>query len=203
MKKRTKPDIHRLLEFQRILLEFQAIQRKVNIPPTLDDTENDVEHSYGLAMVGWYLASFFPELDTDRIIRLGLAHDLVEIHAGDTYSYSDSATLGRKERLEKLAFQRLQEQWQDFPEMLDAIHEYKTKQTAEAKFVYALDKLLPAMIDYMNEGRGWRHLGITAKMFRVEKDRKVPISPEVNEYMDQLHALLADQLHLFAPEQVK
>lgn len=40
--------------------------------------------------------------------------------------------------------------------MLQAIHDYKTKDSPEAKFVYALDKLHPTLIDYTNEGRGWR-----------------------------------------------
>ncbi|HSX05239.1 MAG TPA: HD domain-containing protein [Candidatus Saccharimonadales bacterium] len=193
-----KPDINRLLEFQKLLLQFQAIQRKVNIPPGLDDTENDVEHSYDIAMLGWYLAPYFPELDVNKVIRFSLAHDIVEVHAGDTYSYGD---IGDKVEREELAFKQLAKEWQDFPDLLAAIHEYESRETPEAKFVYALDKLAPALIDYINEGRGWRHLKITAKMFRAEKDRKVPISPEINEYMDQLHDVLAMQLHLFAPEE--
>src|SRR4051794_16602057 len=102
-----KPDIHRLLQFQHVLLQFQAIQRKVHIPPSLEDTENDVEHSYGIAMVGWYLSQYFPKLNRDKILRMGLAHDLVEIHAGDTFSYGDQATLDGKAERERLAYERL------------------------------------------------------------------------------------------------
>ena len=198
----TKPDIQRLLEFQRLLLQFQAIERKLHVPPGTNINENDAEHSYGLAMLGWYLAQYFPELYRDRIIRIALAHDIVEIHAGDTYSYSNQEVLDDKEAREKLATEKLAAEWQDFPEMLEAIHDYKDKGSREAKFVYALDKLHPALIDYINEGKGWRELGITAAMFRTEKDKKVPISPEVNDYMDQLHELLAPQLHLFASESI-
>ena len=196
-----KPDINRLLEFQRLLLQLQAIQRKVHIPPSLEDTENDAEHSYGTAMVGWYLAQYFPELDRDKIIRLGLAHDLVEIHAGDTFSYGEQAHLDSKAKRERAAFERLKDEWPDFPEIFEAIQEYEALQSTEAKFVYALDKLLPAMIDYTNDGRDWQYYGITHKMFKAEKDRKVPISPEINNYMDQLHAVLAPQLHLFASDE--
>lgn len=196
----SKPDIHRLLEFQRLLLQFQAIERRIHVPPGTAALENDSEHSYGLAMIGWYLAQYFPELDRDRIIRIALAHDIIEIHAGDTYSYSEQHILDDKETREKLALEQLEADWRDFPEMLEAIHDYKAKDSPEAKFVYALDKLHPALIDYTNEGRGWRELGITAQMFRKEKDKKVPISPQINEYMDQLHELLSKQLHLFAPE---
>lgn len=162
--------------------------------------ENDAEHSYALAMVGWYLAPYFPELSTDQVIKIGLAHDLVELHAGDVYAYDTTGALDGKEVREKEAFHKLQTEWADFPEMLAAIEAYKSRVTPEAKFVYALDKILPALLDYINEGRGWREFGITAAMFRREKDKKVPVSPEINDYMEQLHALLAPQLHLFAPE---
>ncbi len=43
----TKPGIHRLLEFQKLLLQFQAIERVTHIPVTRE-RENDTEHSYNL-----------------------------------------------------------------------------------------------------------------------------------------------------------
>jgi hypothetical protein len=64
-----------------------------------------------------------------------------------------------------------------------------------------LDKIQPAMLDYLNQGVGWRKLGITQAMFRAEKDKKVPISPQANEYMDQLHEALEPYAHLFAKQQ--
>src|ERR1044072_2015223 len=91
-----KPDINRLIELQTALLQFRAIKRTIHIPPGLEELENDTEHSYNLAILGWFLAGSFPELNRDRIIRLGLAHDLIELHAGDTYAYSDDAALSTK-----------------------------------------------------------------------------------------------------------
>jgi putative hydrolase of HD superfamily len=194
----SKPDIHRLLELQNVLLQFRAIERSIYLPPGTDKHENDVEHSYSLAMAAWFLSQSFPELESDKVIRLSLVHDLIEVHAGDTYAYSDDVTLSTKEAREKEAFHKLSQEWQDFPEMLTAIEEYEARQTAEAKFVYALDKIQPAMLDYLNQGVGWRKLGITHAMFRTEKDRKVPVSPQANEYMDQLHEALEPFKHLFA-----
>lgn len=193
-----KPDIHRLLQFQKMLLQFRSIERKLHVPPGTDKFENDIEHSYNLALLGWFLGQYFPELDSNTIVRLALAHDLVEIHAGDTYSYAEEHHLNGKKDREALALQQLHDEWQDFPELFDAIEEYEACLTPEAKFVYALDKLQPALMDYLNEGRGWRELGITAQMFRKEKDKKVPVSPEINHYMDQLHVVLSTQQHLFA-----
>lgn len=90
-----KPDIRRLLEFQKLLVQFQHISRVTHIPGSWE-AENDTEHSYNLAMTAWFLAPHFPQLDCDKLIRYALVHDLVEVHAGDTYIYADEATLASK-----------------------------------------------------------------------------------------------------------
>lgn len=65
-----QPNIARLIEFQRLLLKFRAIERKLYLPPETNKLENDVEHSYVLAMMAWYVGSYFPELDNNLLIRL-------------------------------------------------------------------------------------------------------------------------------------
>ena len=81
-----KADITRLLELQRLLAAFSQVER-MNHRKHADAfvPENDTEHSYNLAMTAWYLAKWFPELNRDLLIRYALVHDLVEVHAGDTY----------------------------------------------------------------------------------------------------------------------
>jgi putative hydrolase of HD superfamily len=193
----TKPDLRRLIDFQQLLLDFRAIDRKLHIPPGLEKYENDTEHSYALAMTAWFLAAHFPHLDRDLVIRMALAHDLIEVHAGDTYSYSDKQVLEQKTAREEAALAQLQNEWPDFPELLDTIRSYETRDTEEAKFVYALDKLTPALVDYMNEGHGWHDNGITFAMFCEEKNKKVPISPEINDYCQTLIGILEKEQHLF------
>lgn len=148
-----KPDIHRLLEFQRLLYTLRGIKRSISFPPRLDDFENDAEHSYSLAMNAWFLAGHFPKLNRDICVRIALAHELVEIYAGDTYAYSDQATIDQKKVREEAAVEKLWADWPDFPELIEAIEDYEERNTEEAKFVYALDKLLPALLNYLNEGR--------------------------------------------------
>ncbi len=196
----TKPDLSRLIEFQQLLLDFRAIDRKLHIPPGLEKYENDTEHSYALAMTAWFLSAHFPHLNRDLIIRTALAHDLIEVHAGDTYSYSDQQTLKGKIAREEAALKKLSQEWTDFPELFETIQAYEARETEEAKFVYALDKLTPALVDYMNEGRGWHDNGITFAMFCEEKNKKVPISPEINEYCQRLITILEKQQHLFPPD---
>jgi 5'-deoxynucleotidase YfbR-like HD superfamily hydrolase len=70
-----KPDIHRLIELQKLLLQFQSIERVVHVPDNFE-YENDTEHSYNLTITAWFLAQYFPHLDRDKVIRFALVHDL-------------------------------------------------------------------------------------------------------------------------------
>lgn len=191
------PDIHRLLELQRFLDTFQRIQRTMFIPDG-SRHENDTEHSYNLAMSAWYLSQFFDHLDRDTVIRIAMVHDLVEIHAGDTYFYADASTLRTKAKREAAALQRLRKEWADFPEMTNMIAAYEHRTSEEAKFVYALDKIMPVMVIYLGGGHTWKQHNITHQMLHDGKKQKVTASKEISHYYNQLHALLLDNPELFA-----
>lgn len=197
----SKPDIHRLLELQRLLAQFSNVDRVTHRKH--GDTfvqENDTEHSYNLAMTAWFLAGQFPELDRDLVIRIALVHDLVEIHAGDTYVYADQATLATKSEREAAALKQLTEDWADFEDIISHIQEYENRTSNEAKFVYALDKIMPIMLIYIHNGYTWKKEGITAKQLDKIKRDKVALSPEIKPYYDELYQLLTDSPHLIKPQ---
>jgi hypothetical protein len=50
---------------------------------------------------------------------------------------------------------------------------------------------------YLNEGRVWHKLGITFAKFVAEKEKKIPVSPEITEYYRELKDILDENLHLF------
>lgn len=194
----TKPTIHRLIEFSRLLQQFGDIERVIHIKRRdAHVAENDVEHSYNLALTAWFLAEYFPGLNRDKVIRLALAHDLVEVHAGDTYIFADDAALASKAQRERDAQAQLQREWPDFPELHDAIAEYETRKSPEAKFVYALDKIMPVITNIVNEGYTWQAEKITLEKLHHNKQDKVKVAPEVAEYYDQLYELLLKNQHLF------
>lgn len=194
-----RPNVQRLIDLQRLMVQFSAVDRRVYMPAPLDRVENDVEHTYTLAMAVWFLASYFPELDRDKLIRIALAHDLHEIHSGDTFVYDDAATLATKKAREAAGTAQLKLEWADFPELGDAIDEYERRESAEAKFVYALDKVMVITLNMLSDGRAWLEHGVTFTHFEDEKEKKVPVSPDIYAYYKKLHDLLLDQPHLFAP----
>lgn len=186
-----KADIHRLLELQKLLASFTQVERKNRrlhagklIP------ENDVEHSYNLAMTAWFLARWFPNLNKDLLVRYSLVHDLVEVHAGDTYIYGDESSLASKETREAEALKKLEADWSDFEDMVATIHDYENRGDAESRFVYALDKIMPIMLIYVHGGEDWREHRVSVEMLYKAKVEKVKQSPEIYEYFKALHELL-------------
>ncbi|HSW99927.1 MAG TPA: HD domain-containing protein [Patescibacteria group bacterium] len=195
----AQPDITRLIAMQKMLLQFQAIDRALYIPDRGERHENDVEHSYNLAMAAWFLATYFAELDRDLVIRMALVHDLVELHAGDTFPFHNESEVATKQQREEAALEKIREDWSDFAEMTECMQLYEERSTPEAKFVYALDKVMPAIMNLLQGGAVWRERNITLQDIRALKDDKVALSPEIIPYYHQLLELLQKNPQLFSP----
>jgi 5'-deoxynucleotidase YfbR-like HD superfamily hydrolase len=193
---KPKPDIHRLIDLQAFLLRFQAVDRVILLPGS-DRTENDVEHSYHLALAAWFLVQYFPHLDANKAIRYAMVHDLIEVHAGDTYALAKDGTLDTKQQREAAAFEQIKQDWPDFPDMLADIAAYETHKDEEAKFVYALDKVMPVLLAYMAKGYRWDKYEVTVEELHKNKQAKVALSPEVNEYYEQLYELIQQHPEYF------
>ena len=162
----------RLADLQQLIADFAKVQRAVPLADT-NDAENDVEHSYSLAMTCWYLhGKIAPELDLGKILRYALAHDIVELHAGDTYPW-DEAAVATKYKREKAAMRQIEQDWPDFAALVEFAEGYADKVDEEAKFTYAVDKLLPIiMIELADAKAIWDKKQLTLAM---EKDNKVTI----------------------------
>lgn len=194
-----KPDIYRLLELQKLLAAFNQIDRGVHREHIGNFVaENDTEHSYNLAMTAWYLCQWFPELDSNLVIKYALAHDLVEIHAGDTFFYGSKEELDSKAEREAKALQQLRADWPDFTAMTDAAETYEKKDSPEACFVYALDKVMPIMLVYIHDGYSWKESGITVKILHEYKQDKIALSPEIKPYFDEIYNILLEHPEVFA-----
>jgi putative hydrolase of HD superfamily len=192
-----KPNLARLIDFQKLLLAFQAIDRGAPIPQ-IAQQENDVEHSYFLAMMAWYLAPHFPSLNRDMLIRLALVHDLLEVHSGDTFVYGQDESLATKKQREAEGMTKLTSEWADFPDLASHIHSYETKDSEEAKFIYALDKIMPTLLTYLDKGRLWKKHGVTFARLRAEKEGKITTDNPLWPYYLEIRDLLEQNLHLFA-----
>lgn len=194
-----KPDIHRLLDLQYLLLAFNNVDRVVHRKHKENIVfENDTEHSYNLAMTAWFLSQWFPELNKDLILRYALVHDIVEVHAGDTFSYGTAEELASKADREEKALEQLREEWADFSDLTSTITVYESLENNEAKFVYALDKIMPILVIFIHEGYSWKKHNITAELLYKSKIDKVAKSPEILPYFHELYELLLEHPEIIA-----
>jgi putative hydrolase of HD superfamily len=180
------PPMDRLADLQRMIADFAKV---IRTPPMGDAgrPENDVEHSYGLAMTCWYLhPKIAPKLDLLKILQYALAHDIVELHAGDTFIF-DAELAATKEQRERDGLVQIRHDWPDFSELADYAESYMDKVDPEARFVKAVDKLLPVIMIELDDKPTdvWKRLGITLEM---ERDNKVTIhvSDDVSPYYELL-----------------
>lgn len=195
-----KPDIQRLLEFQKLLNSFASIERRIDVDHMGKLVpESDTEHSYNLAMTAWFLSEYFPQLNQNKLIQYAMVHDLVEIHAGDTYAYGTVDELASKEAREGTAARRLSEDWLDFPAMAISMQTYEKRLDEESKFIYALDKIMPIMANYLTDGYSWKVQGVSFAQERALKAPKTAVSPEIHAYYLQLDELLSQNPDLFHP----
>lgn len=195
------PSVQRLAELQQFVANFAKIERV----PQLADTgrpENDVEHSFSLALTCWFLApKIAPELSLEKILKYALAHDTVEIHAGDTFVFGPSEVLATKSAREDAALEKLAEEWVDFPELVGYAKDYKEKRDEEAKFVYSVDKILPVlMVNLGEKDVFWVRNKITLQMQKNEKRGKVRISPYIAPYYEKLVAWMTDPDYFYKDE---
>jgi putative hydrolases of HD superfamily len=130
-----------------------------------DRHENSAEHSWHLAIAALLLAEHANQpIDTSRVIRMALVHDLVEIDAGDTFIYDTAGNLEKAAKEEKAAdriFGLLPSDQRD--EWRALWNELEERKTAEAKFTNALDRLLPVLHNYFTDCRSWKEHGITCE----------------------------------------
>jgi putative hydrolase of HD superfamily len=149
------PDAPAVLELARLVLDFGRVDR-ITYHPDGVTPESDTDHTVMLALIGCALAErHFPELDRGRIAMHALAHDLPEVYAGDTPTlHAPSAELRRAKRdREDDAFWRIYEMFhRSLPWVPAIMNEYEMQVEPEARYVKALDKLLPKLTHLLNDG---------------------------------------------------
>ena len=120
--------------------------------------ENDAEHSWHLSIMAVLLVrhAVEPDLDLLRVIKMLLIHDIVEIDAGDTFAYDEAGHEDKEER-EQAAADRLFGLLpaQQAAELRTLWDEFEARQTPEAKYAAALDRLQPLLLNFHAGGQTW------------------------------------------------
>jgi putative hydrolases of HD superfamily len=130
-------------------------------------------------------------IDVGTAVCTALVHDIVEIDAGDTFAYDEGEAAASKDAREKAAADRLfgllppetgawfRTLWED----------YEEGRTAEGRFVMAVDRLAPMLLNLAEGGSAWAEHGITAE--RVEARNRVHIEGPLPDAWAHAARLLA------------
>ena len=160
--------LHEQIEFLCAIDELKRVERQTTL---LDGSrrENSAEHSWHLALYAMVLAEYGGDLDVGRVLRMVLVHDIVEIDAGDTYIYDEQGQATKEER-ERQAADRLFALLPDDQAgvLRAAWDEFEERETPEARFAYAIDRLQPLLHNHRTGGAAWRRHGITADQVYVK-----------------------------------
>jgi putative hydrolase of HD superfamily len=188
--------LDQLIDFVKFTHEIRNVRRAMIFEDARH--ENDAEHGYQLALVAWFLVDNDNlNLNKYKAIGLAIVHDIAEAYAGDTTAFANAKDRAEQARREKRAIEKLKESWPTFTSLHDLIEEYEVGITTEAKFVSALDKLLPMINNYIFEGKAWKEQGITLNRVKEIKLGKIDISPEINEYYKDILKILEQKPELF------
>lgn len=192
-------DLDKILKFIDLLQQFRLVERIV-LRNGLDRDENDVEHSYSLAMLAWFINDLYDlKLDMEKTFKYALVHDLLEVYAGDTFFYHRTQEIiDDKAKREAEGIIKLKEKYTEFPELHEIISTYEKKEDRESKFVYALDKIEPILNIYLDGGRTWRKHEITIEMLENGKKPKVALDPTIEKvFADLILKLKEEESSLF------
>lgn len=151
----AKPSFKEIEKVMReIVLPFSAIERDISLTlSTGYRNENDAEHSWSLALVSCMLAPRLdPGLDIGKVCQFAVVHDLTEIYAGDTSAFAADDHHQTKEEREHEALARLTKEFSHFEWLIERLEEYERQDTDEARFVRAVDKIIPLFNDYISKG---------------------------------------------------
>lgn len=129
--------------------------------------ENSGEHSWHLALYAMVLADQAPaEVSIDRVIRMLILHDLVEIDTGDVpihsangAAHASADTLAAEQRAADRIFGLLPA---DLSAQFRALwDEFEAAETPDAVFAKSLDRVQPVMQNLACDGGTWTEYGVT------------------------------------------
>ena len=157
--------VDRLDQQIRFLVEADKLKAVMRRTKLLDGSrfENSAEHTWHLMLLGIILREHTTEaIDLLRALEIVAVHDLVEIDAGDTFAYDPAGQSTKAEREvagAERVFGLLPADQRDYVRRL--WEEFEARETPEARFANALDRLQPLILNAHSAGGSWLDQALT------------------------------------------
>lgn len=137
--------------------------------------ENSGEHSWHIALYAMVLAEYAEKpIKLERVIKMLLIHDLVEIDAGDQPIHGDFDH-AKHEAAEQRAADRIfgllpSDQREEFRALWN---EFEAAETNDAVFAKSIDRLQPTIQIMESDGDVWKQYDVTAEQIERRVGVKV------------------------------
>jgi putative hydrolase of HD superfamily len=151
--------------------------------------ESVAEHSWRMALMAVLIEPLLNSpIDTARLLRMIIIHDLVEAEARDVSALDvlrDPSLRVRKEERERTAIENIRAALKDTngQEIYDLFYEFEHKQTYEARVANALDKLEVQLQHNHADISTWEEIEYDMSYMM---DKHVLFDPVLKELKDQI-----------------
>ena len=141
--------------------------------------ENSGEHSWHVALYALILAEHANRpVNIDRVLRMMMIHDLVEIdvgdvpiHSADGKAHGSDETAAAEARAAKRIFGLLPPD--QAAEYLALWHEFEAAETDDAVFAKSIDRVQPVMANLESGGGTWPEYNVTPAQLETRVGSKV------------------------------
>lgn len=154
----------------QFLLEIDKVKGILRQSVILGDTkrrENDAEHSWHMAICAMVLKEYVElnNINMEKVLKMILIHDLVEIYAGDIPAYAvfsqEDKTKKEMEAAEKIFSFLPMEQKKEF---MNLWLEFDSLETNDAKYANVFDRFQGFMQNITSDGHTWRKFNPSREM---------------------------------------
>lgn len=160
------------------LKEADKLKSVLRASRLIDDDrfENSAEHSWHIMLYALVLGDQAgPDVSMDRVLKMLLIHDIVEIDAGD-HPIHGTVDLAAQEAAELAAAERIfgllpDDQEAEFHKLW---REFEDAQTPDAQFAKAIDRVQVPITNMANGGGTWVEYGVN--MDQMNTRVGVPVS---------------------------
>ncbi len=176
--------ISALVEFLTDVERLKLVSRRAYVSD-LSRRENSAEHSWHLALGLMALAQEMDlNIDLHKALTMALIHDVCEIDAGDTPLYGAARPDQHEQELQ--CIDRLASHGLAFgPRMRELWLEFEAQQSPESRWVKAMDRLMPFVVNLATRGRNWMEQSVSrSQVLRVS----LPVrdtAPEIYAWMER------------------
>ena len=151
------------------LLEADRLKTVLRAQPIADGSrrENSGEHSWHLALFALVLADQAePGVDIDRVIRMLLIHDLVEIDVGDVPIHSGNGAAHDAPAIQAAEAAAAARLFGLLPADQGAglralWEEFEANETPTARYAKSLDRVQPVLLNHAGGGGSWIEYDVT------------------------------------------